>query len=449
MRKKKIIGAVMLAGVSCAVFATDARVETMGKTDRFFKDETSIHRNAADLGLYDKIMYGSYGFVDYDAARQQANNEGTWIPKLPMFGGAVSLGQKEGSLSKFAMGATFNRIDSTLNYIMFNVDELGLRYKHEDLKSQGNGLYSNSEAGTAVAFAGNTLDNVLGYSVIDNAISLVGKIDLMFAQTLSNGTTIGLGGYIAFQDSSESGNINDKFRNRFVRGNVGVNTPIGDGVTLEASLGLSALDLRGKILRPGSGPQWYDAAQNDLGMHIDVRLFADIANINAAFVPHIQANVMQYDRAREHLLDFNAGLGLNVNIDRGFFWTGLEGLYNKKSRALIETDKDGYNIYGKKDLIGGKVAFGIERNVITDWFVIRVGGAKLLAKESYGEGKKGAKWVENDDRDHVSLGMGINVEDRLKIDFTVVNNLPYTFTGLFSDGNNAYVMSRVSAVFAF
>jgi len=438
VKKKKIVVAIMLAGVSCAVFATDARVETMGRTDHFFKDETSIHRNAADLGLYDKIMYGSYGVVD---SLSNMSYKG-WMPRLPLFGGAISMGQKEGSLSKFAVGATFNRVDSALNYVMFNIKDLGLDYK---------GLKSSTNQGERpVIFAGNSgIDDYSGYAA-NKDMSLVGKVDLMFAQTFNNGTTVGLGGYIAFQDSSSSTDRSSgNFRNRFVRGNLGVNTPIGDGTTLEASIGLSALDLRGYISRAIGESPWHYAAQNDLGMHIDVRLFADIASISGAFVPHIQANVIQYDMGREHILDFNAGLGLNLNIDRGFFWTGLEGLYNKKSRAITNEDDKGILYFGKKDLIGGKIAFGIERNVLTDWFIIRVGGAKLLAKETRADGKDGSNWVENPDADHVSLGMGVNIEDRLKIDFTVVNNLPYTFTSLFSSGNTPYVMSRVSAVFAF
>jgi len=439
VKKKKIVVAIMLAGVSCAVFATDARVETMGRTDRFFKDETSIHRNAADLGLYDKIMYGSYGFID---STSNSSYKGI-VPKLPMFGGAVSMGQKEGSSSKFAIGATFNRVDSALNYVMFNVKDLGLDYK---------GLKSSTNQGERpVVFAGNSIPDDRGYAS-DKSMSLVGKVDLMLAQTFSNGTTIGLGGYLAFQDSSADRSSNN-YRNRFVRGNIGVNTPIGDNTALEASVGLSALDLRGYISRAIGESQWYDAAKNDLGMHVDVRLFSDISSISGAFVPHIQANVVQYDCGREHLLDFNAGLGLNLNIDRGFFWAGLEGLYNKKSRAITNAmavnGGDSIFYYGKKDLIGGKIAFGIERNVLTDWFIIRVGGAKLLAKETRADGKDGSNWVENPDADHVSLGMGVNIEDRLKIDFTVVNNLPYTFTNLFGSGSSPYVMSRVSAVFAF
>jgi len=99
--------------------------------------------------------------------------------------------------------------------------------------------------------------------------------------------------------------------------------------------------------------------------------------------------------------------------------------------------------------MGGKVGFGIERNVLTDWFILRVGGAKLLAKEVLGNGQ-GSRWLETNDTDHVSLGMGVNIENRLKIDFTVAQNLPYTFTSLFSsDQGNPYLASRVSAVFAF
>ena len=442
---KKIIMGVMAAGVACAVFATDARVETMGRTDRFFSDEISIHQNAANLGLYDKIMYGSYGLFNSDS----------YNPELPYFGGAISFGQKENSRSKFSVGVTFNRVDSALNYVMFNIDSLGLRYPYAKLKKTTGGKTYHPEdinlTDRAVNYLGN---NIEGKWPVDgpHSVDLVGKIDIMLAKTLSNGTTIGLGAYLAFQDSTKSSE--DGFKNRYVRGNVGVNTQIGDGINLEASVALSALTLIGEIVEPYElDKPYYAAADNDIGTTIDVRMFADVASINAAFVPHIQANIIQYACGREKIIDFNAGLGFNLNIDRGFFWTGIEGFYTKKSLAFIKYDNDD-NLphFGSKDVIGGKVGFGIERNVLTDWFVIRVGGGKILAKESLADGKEGSKWVENPDGDHVSLGMGVNIEDRLKIDFTVSNNIPYTFTNLFSgsnSGKSTYISSRVSAVFAF
>jgi len=379
---KKIIIGVMSIGV-VSVFATDARVETMGRTDRFFADEISIHQNAANLGLYDKIMYGSYGVY----VPTESNEWTTVKPNLPYFGGAISVGQKEDSRSKFSVGATFNRVDSALNYVMFNIDSLGLRYTKLDKSGSTNFISNDDILRRKVEYAGNH-DNQIDQGA--GKIDLVGKVDLMFAKTLSNGTTIGLGGYLAFQDSSYDNASG--YRNHFVRGNVGVNTPIGDGVNLEASLAFSAINLRGKATDVSGETYWFEAADNDIGTHIDVRMFADVASINAAFVPHIQANIIQYACGEEDLLDFNAGIGFNLNIDRGFFWTGLEGFYNKATRALIGTDgEDGSGLYfGAKNLMGGKVGFGIERNVLTDWFIIRVGGGKVIAKQAFDSGKSGS-----------------------------------------------------------
>jgi len=437
---KKVISSVILAGMACAVFATDARVETMGGHSNFFADETSIHKNPANMGLYDNIMYGSYGSI----ARNTDWTTGMdWRPEMPHFGGVISFGQKEGSPSRVSIGATFNRVDSALNYVAFNLNELGLR-----TDKKGNSFLFAEKSGM---------------------LDFVGKIDLMAAYTLPNGTTIGLGGYLALQDGAArdlnpnwrnmGGDVSVKtspkeLQNRFVKGNLGVNTSIGDGTDLEASIGISALNIRGSMHSQRPDNAWEakgfgNAAQNDVGIEIAARMFSDIPAINGAFVPHIQANIFNYGD-NDNIIDFKAGLGLNVNIDRGFFWTGLEGLFNKKSYALIKGN--GSNLdedFGRKDAIGGRIGFGIERNVLTDWFVIRVGGAKYLIKESKGGDDWGWQWSETDDHDHVSLGMGVNIEDRLKIDFTIAQNLPYTFTSLFSSSGNPYLASRVSAVFTF
>jgi len=441
---KKIISGVILAGAVFAVFATDARVETMGRNSNFFQDETQIHQNAANLGLYNSIMYGSYGSIARSPSSEAWETGRDWRPELPHFGAAVSFGQKDGNLSKFSVGATFNRVDSALSYVAKNIDVLGLR-----TDANGNNVF----------FAGDSLgwSNSLGRA---GDLDLKGKIDLMMAYTLSNGTTIGLGGYLAFQDGARRDLLrgwdrptttgsSKELQNRFVKGNVGVNTNIGDGIDLEASVGISALTLRGAVPGALQGEDaFFYAADNDIGVQIDARMFADVASINGAFVPHIQANIFNYGDG-QNIIDFNAGLGINLNIDRGFFWAGLEGLYKKTSHTLVSLPSETMDRFGEKDIIGGRVGFGIERNVLTDWFVIRVGGAKLLAKESRNGDKDGSRWIETADEDHVSLGMGVNVEDRLRIDFTVAQNLPYTFTSLFSSGGNPYLMSRVSAVFSF
>jgi hypothetical protein len=457
---KKIVAGVALAGVAFAVFATDARVETMGGTDRFFVDETSIHRNPANMGLFGNIMYGSYGAIAPGVTIWGTVDSSRWHPTQPFFGGVISFGQADDSPKKFTVGATFNRVDSALNLVAFNLDELGLRTVKTGTGAEDNRI---------LLFAGNSFSNAWNRQ---RDIELAGKLDLMFSKTLPNGTTIGLGTYLAFQDGSmrhliggevpeamlRVANVSD-LKNRFIKGNIGVNTPIGDGVDLDASIGISTLMLAGTLntAAPVGVSQFHRAADNDVGIHVDVRMFADVPAMNGAFVPSLRADIVNYGDD-ERLVNFSAGLGINVNIDRGFFWTGFYGLYNKKSYALIDdkdiSARDGGRLFipatafGAKDMMGGKVGFGIERNVLTDWFILRVGGAKMLAKETFGE-NQGSRWVETNDVDHVSLGMGVNVENRLKIDFTIAQNLPYTFTNMFSDSRNPYLASRVSAVFAF
>lgn len=407
---KKIVVGLLLLGALSVAFATDARIQTMGGTDHFFRDEQSIFRNSANIGMYDRMLYGSYGVYTYtDETYRMENHE----PKLPFFMGTMSFPKEENSTSKFIVGVGFNRYDSLLYKVLFN-DSLGF--------SEGDSIT---------------------YSGIDD---LVGKIDIMVGQTLNNGLTLAAGAYVAFQNDSPT-DVEGKFT-RLVRGNIGISGPLSDGVDFEASVALSAVSLTGYNNNATSvdSSSYYTAMDNDIGFQIDVRAFADMPKGNGEFVPHIQATVQNY--GSEQMIDFNGGFGVNINIDRGFFWTGIEGMYSKKSRTDITTDRDSEKVYGTRDMIGGKVAMGIERNVLTDWFVIRVGASKLLAKESLDSGNKGSHWVENPEADHVSLGMGVNIEDRLKIDFVLAENIPYTFANLFS-GNSSYLSTRVSATFNF
>jgi hypothetical protein len=120
---------------------------------------------------------------------------------------------------------------------------------------------------------------------------------------------------------------------------------------------------------------------------------------------------------------------------------------------------------------GGTISFGIERNIWWDWFVIRVGGQKTIAYADY----KAAKYNEhnilcpaspaagslgcpesgnyfvtnpvNDGtrNDNVGFGFGINVEEKLKVDFTVAEDVMFRnpFQG------EGRLMSRVSATYSF
>jgi len=417
--RKYLVG-LAVASTAIAVMATDARIETMGGNQHFIKDDQSIYVNPATIADYDKMLMGSFGVYKENAAdslnysNQQFNRDAA----RPYFGGTMSWGETEESKSKFTIGAVLNRYDAALRFITpGHIDFVG------NPKSQ------NSSAKTVF------LD------------TLVGKIDVVTGYTLNNGLTVGLGGYLAFQ--SEQENNVDKAMTRLAKGTIGINGPIGSSNTvLDASVGLMAITLDGYDSTINS--KKVSSAHNDIGVSIDLRAFAPMPDINGDFVPHIQANILNHHDS-ETRLDFNGGVGFNSYIDRGFMWGAFEGVYESDSYTEFEkyaTLPAAVDSTGKRSRIGGRVTFGIERNVLTDWLVWRVGASKMLAYEKLDEGNVSSYWVENPEDDHVSFGMGVNIENRFKVDAVVSENLLYTFSNLFS-GSSHHFSSKISATFAF
>ncbi len=396
------------------VFATDARVETMGGTHNFFKDDQSIFVNPATIGDYDRMLMGSYGIYTEEATDGNIVAQYNRDARKPNFGATVSFGKSEADKSKFSIGAMFNRYDPMLRYITPGKDFIG-----------------NPAKVTIV-------DTV---SYIDE---LVGKTDLLAGYTLKNGFTIGMGGYFAFQSNKED-NV-EKALTQLVKGSLGVSGPVSDNMDLEASVAVGTISLKGL----DGASTTIVAADKDMVLTADVRAFADLPAINGKFVPHIQANVVKHHKD-ETIVDFNGGIGFNANIDRGFLWGGFEGLYLKDSYSQFKnfyTLSVGDSATGERSRIGGRVSFGIERNILTDWLVWRVGGSKLLAYEKLNDGNLASYWVENSEDDHVSFGMGVNIEDRFRVDAVVAENMLYTFSNLFS-GNSHHFSSKISATFSF
>ncbi len=418
---RKYLAGLAVASTAIAVMATDARIETMGGNSNFIKDDQSIFTNPATIADYDKMLIGSFGIYKENKA-DSMNTESMQFNRdaaRPNFGATMSWGETEESKSKFTVGAVFNRYDPALKYITPG---------HTDFIGDPKGSKDPE-----------FLD------------SLVGKIDIITGFTMDNGMTIGVGGYLAFQEEQEN-NVT-KAMSRLAKGTIGISGPVGSSNTnLEASFGLMAITLDG--YENGNSVNKVSSAHNDIGFTIDVRSFSEMASINGDFVPHIQANVINH-HDDETLLDFNAGVGFNSHIDRGFLWGGFEGIYISDSYSdftkyykVGDVYPDALDKTGKRSRIGGRVSFGIERNVLTDWLVWRVGASKVLAYEKLDEGNVASYWVQNPEDDHVSFGMGVNIENRFKVDAVVSENLLYTFSNLFS-GNSHHFSSKISATFAF
>jgi hypothetical protein len=410
--KKGVVG-ILLAGCVMSCFATDARVITMGRHDNFFMDEVSIFKNPANINIYPNMVYGSYGEYRENAAdtgQFAALERKNRDPIDPFFGSIVSYSLKQNSENRnqypmVSLGAILNRHDEMLDYITPGTTE----------------------------YPGSALDNLHAPT---------GKIDLLAGYVLENGAMLGIGGYLAFQ--SEAGETDVQYESSLYKLNIGINVPVAKSTNLEISAGGGMLRAKGDSL--GAASDKIVPANNDLFARGDIRLFSALSMINGDFVPHLGVQRINLFDEEVTYTDVAAGIGLNVNIDKGFFWAGVEGLY-----------KDYYmgNRGDSKTNIGGRVSLGIERSIWWDWFVIRTGCQKVLF---YSEsipinGEVTTKWEENNpadgsDNDLVSLGFGLNVENRLRVDFVAAEDVAYTFTNIVS-GPQHHLFTRVSATYSF
>jgi hypothetical protein len=386
---KRTLILILAAGSFVAGYATDARVISMGKHDAFFMDEVSVFRNPANVSIYPNMVYGSFGkFSGNDSASRLDN---------PFFGALISYsvnedGEAGGQYPMLSIGAVFNRYDEMLDYL-----------------TPGTGTY------------------IGGTSQLEAPI---GKFDLLLGYVLQNGVMLGAGAYVAVQSKERSGEISET---KLYKGNLGLNWPISKTMDLELSAGL------GTITAVASNETI--ASQDYLG-RFEVRLFSALAGFNGDFVPRVRVDFLQIEKSDLLKVDVAAGLGLNLNIDKGFFWAGLEFLYGQKDERRREAVQE----------VGGRVSFGIERNILWDWFVIRVGGQKSMMSSAVGANER--VLIENPsydetEKDLVGLGFGINIENRLRIDAVACEIFPYTFSNLISSGRQNYLFSRVSATYHF
>ena len=104
MIKNKIIP-ILILGVFSLSFATESRIDCMGKNDRFFLDDMSIFRNPANVGILSGYLTGSLGRVQ----------SGEPDPLRPWFGGVLVFPISKDH--KVFYGGAFNRFDPILDEI--------------------------------------------------------------------------------------------------------------------------------------------------------------------------------------------------------------------------------------------------------------------------------------------------------------------------------------------
>jgi hypothetical protein len=190
-------------------------------------------------------------------------------------------------------------------------------------------------------------------------------------------------------------------------------------------------------------------ATTDQSIWVGSRLFYKTAiGGGLVFVPALEYQSLSgFDSTFSKI---GVGMGLNLRLDGGFFWAGVEG----ESYSAEKNDSTDFSLSG----LGVRFNFGIEKSLIWKWFTVRVGGSKFVAKETFtkGNGKEESRWFENstDDGssdDFLGFGVGLNYQNRLRFDITLNEALPYFNPfgdGLKNSSNGGHMLLRISSTFS-
>ncbi len=409
-------------------WATYSRVESMGKRADFFMDDISIFDNPANMNIFPNFLIGELGtyrqsqsgmpVTASDSAVASANVRRNMDPANSWFGGifsySLSKNKETGNLyPQVSIGGAFNRKDEELFAFL-----------------------PDSADGNPIPEPATNFDGFLG-------------------MTLSNGGMLGSHVYVAMEEGANQrngtriGSPNPNINAYLLRGDVGVNWPIARNVDGELSVGTAWMSYGPKSIDP------------QVSYFVKARAFSTLEIINGELVPLFNYSVMQAPGRTHTKLHF--GLGVNVSLDRGFFWLGAQGLFDEDETKGMTRNSDhtvSYNHMGTshevESIRGSLVSFGIERNVWWDWLVLRVGGQKEISYRNKESSLSGETFnyiftnptSDGTPNDAVGFGIGINIEEKLKVDATLAEDLLYTFGNLFS-GPGHHVISRISATYSF
>lgn len=415
-----------ILGVGSA-FATFARIESMGKNTTYIMDDVSIFDNPANINLYPNYLIGEFGPYTEDVPAGTNQD-----PIHPNFGGifSISLGDENNPDPRLSIGGLFGRVSELAMYLPTRV------------------VGDNAKDTSAVPETVTNFDGFLG-------------------GTLSNGDAWGLHVYIAHQDGGDvtpSGDyqVSSGSYASIVQADGGLNLQFGGNIDFEFSFGLARIQY---------GPDhknFFD--DGDFSFLAKSRAFFTLDALDGELVPAFSMKLIDapgIDNKRTQ-----AGLGINVALDRGFFWLGADFIWDMfkthdwtfdytTGESVYNSQGDDDPAWDKRTEIGGMISFGIERNIWWDWFVIRVGGQKSILytecnQNDKNEGKSGVciddgtffstnPLADGTAKDHVGFGFGVNIEEKLKIDVTVAEDL--LFRNPFQGEGRLF--SRISATYSF
>jgi len=422
-RSTALVSTLAVLGTAGLVHATNARVESMGKHDTYFMDDISVWVNPANANIYPNYLMGELGQMHYTEKTTSGTDMSALArynkdPEKPWFGAifAKSFSADPNSGNRYpqiVVGGALNRDDELLEML------------------PGKVLTTKKDSASVVTLQ-------------DPAL----KIDALIGYAAPNGMLFGAKLYVAKSDTSNTvGNY--ETQSSIWAGTFGVNMPVAQGLDFEAALTVAQVDAEAV-----SGTKEYDS-KSDLSFVGTARAFISAPAISGEIVP--AAKFQQLDGPGiENDVRFTVGSGVNVSLDRGFFWIGADySLISTESKLLngVVTDIDTIPLT-TYDANQVRVSFGIERNVWWDWFVLRVGGQKIFtSEETKLNGEKVTNIATNPEgnglpNDHVSFGFGLNIEDKLKVDAVVAEDILFTGGNLLG-GPADHVITRISSTYSF
>jgi len=438
---KRIVFCILIV-LTASAFATQSRVEGMGKRSAFFLDDITMFDNPANATFYSSALMGELGF--YQPGNLGPSHIGTAVdPFSPWFGALFKFGlseKKEVRDPQITIGGFFGR--DHYNFTRF--------------------------VPRKVVVSGDTVP-------IPQSVT---NFDAILAGTMIDGSAVGAHVYVGIQDGKQDA---DKWNTDPSKGELtpdahvsilsmdyGANFLITGKASLELTLGVARIQYgpsRKTFLDPGL-----------FSFYSQGRLFLDVDPMSGQLVTGYKIADMEVPGWEENL--YNVNLGFNVVIPKGFFWIGLDAIRVKEEVGTwdkITEEEDEYLIYrepgsqeeystDKSDRMGGIVSFGVERNVGAKWLIFRIGGQKsfiyntcrspegktTICPSGLNPNEKVNFWSTNPYADgtlddHIGVGMGFNIEDRLKIDFSLSEDIFYR--NPFKGGST--FISRISSVYTF
>jgi len=428
--------------LATSLFATQARVESMGKRPAFFVDDIAIFDNPANATFYSNALMGELGFYSQNSLGQKDIGN-TKDPFAPWFGALFKYGLSNKGMRdpQITFGGAFGR--EHYNFTRF--------------------VPRKVVVGSDTVAVPQTITN----------------FDAFLAGTMIDGSAIGAHVYVGVQDGKQDypsadpnqGIIAHNAHVSILAMDYGANFLVTNNTSVELTMGVA------RIQYGPSRKTFLD--QGLFSFYSQGRAFLEVNAFGGHLITGYKIADMEIPGWEEKY--YNLNTGLNIVIPRGFFWFGLDGVLIKETVGtwdrVNEDNGDTYLIYrepgsreqyksDKAERVGGIVSFGIERNIWKKWFTIRVGGQKSFI---YNECTRGSKERENICQasdaqvgkkvnfwstnaygdgtldDHVGFGIGLNMDDKLKIDAALAED--FIFRNPFR-GSGRFV-SRISAIYTF